>query len=70
MFERLADRAERAGRKRAGALSAALAERVKDELPRGVQVEVTGDGLRLSGRGIGARFALEPGLRWLLARIR
>ena len=70
MFEQLAQRAERAGKRRATALSAALAERIRGEVPDGVEVELTTDGVRLSGQRIGARFALEPGLRWLLARIR
>jgi hypothetical protein len=70
MFGRLEERAERAGSTRAAALSAELAERIASELPAGFQVEATTAGVRLSGRRIGARFALEPGLRWLLARIR
>jgi hypothetical protein len=70
MFERLVERAEQAGKRRAAAIGADLAERMGSELPDGVEVEATTAGVRLSGRRIGARFALEPGLRWLLARMR
>jgi hypothetical protein len=70
MFKRLVKRAERAGRSRARAFGDGLAERMRAELPVDVEVEASEDGVRLSGRRIAARFALEPGLRWLLARVR
>jgi hypothetical protein len=70
MFERFAGRAERAGRQRARALTAALAERITAELPRGLEAEATEAGVLLSGKRLRARFTLEPALRWLLARMR
>jgi hypothetical protein len=60
---------------RAAALAETAARRRRDELaealreaaPAGVRVESEAEGVALSGRGIARRFALEPGLRWLLA---
>ncbi len=66
-FEALVARADRAARRRARLRSAALAERIADELPGGVTAEADADGVRLSGRGLRRRFALEPALRWLIA---
>lgn len=65
MFERLLARAERLARRRARAASAALAARIEGEGLPGVTVEAEAAGVRLSGRGLGRRFALEPALRWL-----
>ena len=67
MFEALTARAERAARRRAEALSAALAERIEAERPPGVTVESAEAGVRLAGRRLGRRIALEPALRWLIA---
>jgi hypothetical protein len=41
MFERLVERAEQAGKRRAAAIGADLAERMGSELPDGVEVEAT-----------------------------
>ena len=46
---------------------AALAEALGGEAPAGVEASESEDGVVLSGRGLGRRFALEAGLRWLLA---
>jgi ABC-type transport system involved in cytochrome bd biosynthesis fused ATPase/permease subunit len=70
MFERLMARAMRAAESRGSATSAQLAERLKQELPRGIDVIVEDRGVRLSGRGLARRFALDPALRWLTARLR
>lgn len=70
MFERMTERAERAGRRKARAVSADLAARMRAELPGDIAAEAADEGVILSGRGIGARFALDPALRWLLARVR
>ncbi len=68
MFERLmieaAALATKAAQRRRGELAAALA----DEAPAGVRVDETEEGVALSGRGLGRRFALEPALRWRLLR--
>ena len=70
MFEALAARAERAARRRAAALSAELADRIEAERLRGVTVAADEDGVRLAGRGLGRRVALEPALRWLSMGLR
>jgi len=67
MFERTIERGERLARERAGARRRALAERLRAELPRGVAVAEDEEGVRLSGRGLLRRHALEPRLRGLLA---
>ncbi|HEX8223926.1 MAG TPA: hypothetical protein VF605_08935 [Allosphingosinicella sp.] len=67
MFERLmlnaAALAERAARRRRGE----LAEALREEAPAGVAVSEEEGGVALSGRGLARRFAVEPGLRWLMA---
>ena len=66
MFERLMVRAaalaQAAGRRRRDDLAQAWSE----EAPAGVRVEAAEEGVILSGRGLGRRFALEPVLRWLI----
>jgi ABC-type transport system involved in cytochrome bd biosynthesis fused ATPase/permease subunit len=69
MFERAMERARRAAEARAKARAAALAEQMREEAPRGIEVFVDNAGVRLSGRGLGRRFALDPALRWLAARL-
>ena len=67
MFERLmlhgAALAGKAARRRRGE----LAEALRDEAPAGVEIGEEEEAVVLSGRGLARRFALEPGLRWLLA---
>jgi hypothetical protein len=67
MFERLmlhgAALAEKAARRR----QSELVEALREEAPAGVEVGVEDEAVVLSGHGLGRRFALEPGLRWLLA---
>jgi hypothetical protein len=67
MFERLmlhgAALARRAARRRRSELAGALGE----DSPAGVRVSEEEEAVVLSGPGLGRRFALEPGLRWLLA---
>jgi hypothetical protein len=70
MFERLTARAQGAARRRARALSHELAARIEGERLRGVTVAADEDGVRLSGRALGRRFALEPALRWLIMGLR
>ena len=67
MFEALIARAGRAAEMRARTRSAALAARIAAELPGGLTAGADESGVRLSGRGLRRRFALEPGLRWLMA---
>jgi len=70
MFEGLMARAERAARRRAQEASAELAARIESEAPSGVAVAADEDGVRLTGRGLGRRIALEPALRWLTMGLR
>lgn len=70
MFERMRARAMRAAEAKARARAAELGERMKAELPRGITIVVENGGIRLSGRRLARRFALDPALRWLTARLR
>ena len=67
MFEKAMERAARKARGRARARRDALARRLEAELPRGIRVEAAGDAVRLSGRALARRFALDARLRWLVA---
>jgi hypothetical protein len=55
--------AEKAARRRRGELAGEL----REEAPAGVSVSEEEGAVALSGRGLGLRLALEPGLRWLVA---
>lgn len=65
-FETLADRVARSAQARAAARRRALAERLAAVVPADVRVEATEDGVRLSGRGLARRFALDARLRNLI----
>ena len=69
MFESLMARVERAARRRAKERCEALADRARGMLPRGIEAEAADGGVRISGRRLVARLAVEPGLRWLLERM-
>ena len=69
MFESLIQRAERLARRRAGERADALAQRLSAELPRGIAAERDPAGVRLSGRRIARRFALDPKLRWIFTEL-
>jgi hypothetical protein len=43
---------------------------MRKELPQGIDVTVEDRGIRLLGRHLARRFALDPALRWLTARLR
>lgn len=68
MFERLAERVARMAARRAEERIADMAGRVAAELPPDIAAEAQAGGVRLSGRGLRRRFALEPALRWLALR--
>ena len=70
MFERMMARAGEAAWRRARQRKAELAERIAAELPRGIALEQTEEGIAWSGRDIRRRFALEPALRWLVGGLR
>jgi hypothetical protein len=67
MFERLTKRAAALAEQAARRRRAELAEALRREAPGGVTVGEEAGAVVLSGRGLGRRFALDPGLRWLLA---
>ncbi len=70
MFERLKQRAHRAAQARAEARRRGIAERLRQDLPAGIAVDIRGEGVALSGRGLRRRFILDPALRGLLGRLR
>ncbi|HLL59543.1 MAG TPA: hypothetical protein VK391_06600 [Allosphingosinicella sp.] len=70
MFERTMRRATALASQRAERRAAELAERLKGAAGRGILVDTVQGGVRLSGRGLRRRLALEPALRWLTAALR
>lgn len=70
MFERLERRARVAAEAQAVRRRDEMAAILAAELPGGIEAERTEEGIRLSGRGLGRRLALEPGLRALTGRLR
>ncbi len=70
MFELLMDRISRTAERRRRERIEALAERMQAAAPLGIAIEPAAEGVRLSGRGLKRRFALEPALRWLTAVLR
>ncbi|TMJ18690.1 MAG: hypothetical protein E6G92_02280 [Alphaproteobacteria bacterium] len=65
-FDRLAERARRRAEARAAARREALAADLAGALPPGVKAEADDDGVVISGRGLGRRFALDAALRRLI----
>ncbi len=70
MFERLTERAVRKAEQRTQARIERLATDIEAALPAGIRCAAAPDGMRLSGRGLRRRFALDPALRWLTAALR
>lgn len=70
MFEAMTRRVGLVAERRARTRAVQLAERVEANVPPGVIIEAVPEGVRLSGRGLRRRFALEPALRWLTAGLR
>lgn len=70
MFEEFSRRVEQTARRRAKMRAGELATGMRAAVPRGIEVEVVEDGVRLSGRGLLRRFLLDPTLRWLALRLR
>lgn len=67
MFETLIARAHGVAERRAAARAAALAAALDDALPDDVTITVAADGVRLTGRGLARRLALDPALKWAVA---
>lgn len=70
MFERIMEQAGDAAASRAKARISGLAEQIRAGAPRDVEVSAQEDGVRLSGRALRRRFALDPALRWLMAGLK
>jgi hypothetical protein len=68
-MERLEARGRALGERAAAAARTRIAERVGDALPS-VAVEIEGERLVLSGRGVRARLMREPVLRWIGSLVR
>ena len=69
MFERMRDRVRGAAEAKARVLAAELAERAGELLPAGIRASAELGGVRLTGRGLRRRMALEPALRSLWRRL-
>jgi hypothetical protein len=69
MFERLQERARRSAEGYAERRRGQIAERLAADLPRGIAVGSSGEGVTLSGRGLKRRMALDRSLRALLGRL-
>ena len=67
MFETLEARAARAAARLARRRAAALAEAMRAKLPGDLEVAADGGHVRLAGRGLGRRRALDAELRWTIA---
>ena len=66
MFERLEGRARGVAEARVEERTAALAQQLRELLPRDVEIEATGDGVLLTGRRLGQRLVLDASLRWTI----
>lgn len=67
MLERLMLHGAALALRKAGERRSSLAAELGAEAPEGVRVSEEEQGVALSGRGLGRRFALDPELRWLIA---
>ncbi len=69
MFERMKERVGAMAERRVRELVPEVAERARERLPAGVSAEAEEGGVRLSGKGLQRRLALDPALRWLWLRL-
>ena len=67
MFEHLEGRARAAAEARVAERTAVLAQQLRELLPRDIAVEASGDGVLLTGRGLGQQFVVDASLRWTIA---
>ena len=68
MFERIEQAARRFADARAGRRRAAIMAALRERLGRDIAVERTEDGVRLSGRALKRRLALDPEARASIGR--
>ena len=66
MFERLIARAGAAAERRAAARARGLGAELDRALPGDVTVATVPEGVRLEGRALGRRLALDPALKWTI----
>ena len=69
MFESLMARIARGAERHAAAQALGLAAALEEELPRDIEVALAADGVRLSGRALRRRLALDPALRWTIREL-
>lgn len=69
MFEALIARIERRSARRAAEVARDVAESLTASAPASVSVVADENDVRLVGRGLVRRFALDPALRWLVAGV-
>ena len=69
MFEALTARAARTAERRADAHKSRFTQRLEASLPGDMGVEAGAEGVRLSGRALKRRLALDPALRWIMAEL-
>ena len=69
MFETLTARAAARAEARAAEQARRLAARLDQDLPGGVRVEADAQGVRLTGRALRRRLALDPALKWMIAEL-
>lgn len=66
MFEALVARIDRRSARRATELARDIAESLTVSMPASVSVLAEENGVRLAGRELVRRFALDPAVRWLV----
>ena len=69
MFETLMAQAVTRADERAAERAARIAARLEEALPDDVRARADADGVRLTGRGLKRRLALDPALRWIMAEL-
>lgn len=67
MFETLTARIAELARRKAEARASILVEALREVLPREIAITAVDQGVRLAGRGLSRRFALDSSLRWTIA---
>jgi hypothetical protein len=70
MFERVFARVSRSAERRRRERIEMLAEHMRAAVPGDIEVEPAPEGVRLAGRDLKRRFALDPAMRWLTAVLR
>ncbi len=69
MFKALMARSAARAEASAAVQTRRLAERLEQDLPADVRAEADVPGVRLTGRALKRRMALDPALRWIMAEL-